>query len=251
MCVLWVGWDCGCDWSAGSPYRDGLQLPATKIGSLKARTLLALLAVRRGRLVSVDRIIEVVWDGEAPRQAAENVATLVSRLRSRLGAEVISGARSSGYRLGDAVRVDLHDAAGCVGDAEAYLSSGQLASAVAAAVHALALLDGAVALDSAWAQPAHALHAQLLRQARHARAEAALRVGDAATAAATAEAAVRTDPLDEAAYRSLMVAYHLLRQPARALTAYQRLRATLASELGALPSSRTRDLHNAISRDSS
>jgi DNA-binding SARP family transcriptional activator len=234
-------------------FQAGVPIPAPKVGSRKARTLLTLLAVRRGHLVTVDRVAEVVWGADAPKQVVENVATLVSRLRSRLGREAIKGSRNGGYRLGETVRVDLGDAAGFVGQAEAYLSSGQPASAVTCVVQALDLLDDAVVLaeeaDAAWTRPAQLLHAQLLRRARHARAEAALRVGDTATATKAAEAAVLADPLDEPAYRSLMVAYHLAGQPTNALTAYQQLRTALATKAGTLPSRTTRELHIAIQRD--
>ena len=46
----------------------------------------------------MDSIIDVLWDGVGPPKAVENVASLVSRLRMILGAELIEGGRS-GYRL--------------------------------------------------------------------------------------------------------------------------------------------------------
>src|SRR5215475_12863636 len=90
--------------------RDGSELPASAVGSRKARQLLKLLAVHRGSRVNVDRICSVLWGDAAPQRPAENVATLVSRLRGLLGADVVAGDRG-GYRLGDAVVVDLDVAA--------------------------------------------------------------------------------------------------------------------------------------------
>ncbi len=90
--------------------RNGKRLPDSELGSRKARTLLKLLAVERTRLVSVDRIGEVLWADDQPAVPAENVATLVSRLRRALGSSVINGGRQ-GYRLGDAgIAVDLDEA---------------------------------------------------------------------------------------------------------------------------------------------
>jgi DNA-binding SARP family transcriptional activator len=41
-------------------HRHGQPLCATEVGSRKARTVLALLAVEPGQLVPVDRVIEVL-----------------------------------------------------------------------------------------------------------------------------------------------------------------------------------------------
>jgi DNA-binding SARP family transcriptional activator len=68
--------------------------------------------VERPRLVPLDRIVEVLWDGDPPAAAAQNVATLVSRLRGVLGPGVILGSRQA-YRLADepVASVDLDAAA--------------------------------------------------------------------------------------------------------------------------------------------
>ena len=72
---------------------------AAGLGSRKARLLLMLLVVHRGRVVGVDRIVDALWDESPPRHPEQNVATLVSRLRAALGSDVIIGGRG-GYRLG-------------------------------------------------------------------------------------------------------------------------------------------------------
>ena len=82
--------------------RDGEVLPVTDVGSRKARTLLAVLALAGGRIVAADRIVAALWPDEPPRKPAENVATLISRIRAALGAGVVDGNRA-GYRLGDGV----------------------------------------------------------------------------------------------------------------------------------------------------
>jgi DNA-binding SARP family transcriptional activator len=91
--------------------RDGRAVAGPDLGGRKARLLLKLLAVERGRTVPADRITEVLWGSAPPAGPAENLATFVSRLRRALGDEVIEGGRP-GYRLGPppAVRVDLDEA---------------------------------------------------------------------------------------------------------------------------------------------
>src|SRR4051812_33030016 len=110
--------------------RDGKQLVGTEISG-KARTLLALLTAERERVVPIHRIEEVLWEGSAPKQPANNVATLVSRLRKILGHHAITGGRD-GYRLGQ-VRVDIDEAAALIGEAENRLAADQPAPAGIAA----------------------------------------------------------------------------------------------------------------------
>ena len=102
--------------------------------------------------------------------------------------------------------------------------------------------------DTAWTQAARVVHRELLRQSRHTAAKAALRVADHTTAVARGRAAVAADPFDEAAYRILMQAHWAAAEPGRALRVYERLRTTLARELGCDPSRTTQDLHVAILR---
>src|SRR4051812_21520632 len=104
--------------------RGGVPIAGVALGSLKARLLLKLLAVERERLVSVGRIVEVLWGERAPANAASNVATLVSRLRKEFGPDIIDGGRD-GYRLGraPAVKVDFDIAASLIDEAERRLAA--------------------------------------------------------------------------------------------------------------------------------
>ncbi|HEX5406724.1 MAG TPA: winged helix-turn-helix domain-containing protein [Pseudonocardiaceae bacterium] len=69
------------------------------LDSRKARRLLTLLAVNSERRVPVDRIVDVLWSDNPPRRPADNVATLVSRLRAALGDDDGQGpGRTSGLR---------------------------------------------------------------------------------------------------------------------------------------------------------
>lgn len=224
------------------------------LGSRKARTLLAMLGAFAGRVVTVDRMVDAVWNGAPPRQPEANVATLVSRLRAAFGPEIIAGGRA-GYRLGDGVRVDLHDAAALVALAESGLRRGQPARALSAAERAIGLLDRGQVLAAHpaadWAEQARATQDALLRRARYTAAESALGAGIPVLAQVLAESAVAADPLAEAAYRVLMRACVAMGEPARAMVAYQELRATLAVELGTDPTAGTRDLYVTILRANS
>jgi DNA-binding SARP family transcriptional activator/tetratricopeptide (TPR) repeat protein len=233
--------------------RDGTQLTDGEIGSRKSRTLLKLLAVERPGLVTIDRIAEILWPDERPASPEQNVATMVSRLRAVLGAELIQGGRA-GYRLaaGPDVVVDLDVAAGFCEQAEGKLGTAA-AVALAAAERAHELLSAGTAIGEEhyadWADPAREQVRELLRRVRLAVAEAALATGDPRRAASYAEAAVAADPLDEAAHRWYMSATAAAGEQAKALATYEALRQRLRRELGADPAPQTRELHLAILRE--
>ena len=233
--------------------RDGVQLTNGEIGSRKSRTLLKLLAVERPGLVTVDRIVEILWPDERPASPEQNVAIMVSRLRAVLGAELIQGGRG-GYRLaaGPGLVVDLDVAAGFCEQAEGKLATAA-AVALAAAERAHELLSAGTAIGDEpyadWADPARDQVRELLRRVRLAAAEASLATGDPRRAAGYAEAAVAADPLDEAAHRWYMSAAAAAGEQAKALAAYEALRQRLGRELGADPAPQTRDLHLAILRE--
>jgi DNA-binding SARP family transcriptional activator len=233
--------------------RDGAQLTDGEIGSRKSRTLLKLLAVERPGLVTVDRIVEILWPDERPASPEQNVAIMVSRLRAVLGAELIQGGRA-GYRLaaGPGIIVDLDVAAGFCEQAEGKLGTAA-AVALAAAERAHELLSAGTAIGEEhyadWADPARDQVRELLRRVRLAAAEASLATGDPRRAASFAEAAVAADPLDEAAHRWYMSAAAAAGEQAKALAAYEALRQRLGRELGADPAPQTRELHLAILRE--
>ena len=233
--------------------RDGTELTDGEIGSRKSRTLLKLLAVERPGLVPADRIVDVLWPNERPAAPEQNVATLVSRLRAVLGADLIQGGRA-GYRLtaGPGIVVDLDTAARFCEQAEGKLATAA-AVALAAAERAHELLAAGTAIGDEpyadWADPAREQVRELLRRVRLAAAEAALATGDPRLAAGYAEAAMAADPLDEAAHRWYMSASVAAGEQAKALAAYEALRRRLGRELGADPAPQTQELHLAILRE--
>jgi DNA-binding SARP family transcriptional activator len=228
-------------------HRGGVTSSGSALGSRKARSLLALLAVDPRRLIRTDRIVDALWaDRPIPQRPAQGVATVVSRLRARLGSATIVGG-VAGYRLGDHVRVDLSNAATLVTKAEAASGAHP---ALASARQALDVLDRAEALEewpeAKWADPARIRQVDLVRRARHVAAESALLLGDLRTAQDMAATAIAADRFDERACRLLMRACAGSGEPARALLAYEVLRTTLAVELGADPAAQTTELHVAI-----
>ena len=240
---------------AGSFRLEQAAAPRTPIvvGSRKERRLIAVLAAHADQAVPADRLVDVLWGDRPPRRPAENLATLVSRLRAQLGPGVVVGDRGV-YSLGDppAVRVDLDTAGQLVATALQRWAQGAPSLCGTAAARALELLgDGSVLLDEAdapWVDDVRARSRRLVRSARHAAAAASLRTGDLVAARDWAAAAVEADHFDETACRLLMCAHQAAGDPALALAAHQRLRVELADELGVDPAAATYEVHLAVLR---
>src|SRR6478672_1004125 len=60
-----------------------------KLGGAQPRALLALLLLHANEVVSRDRLIDELWDGQAPETAATAIQVHVSQLRKVLGRDVI------------------------------------------------------------------------------------------------------------------------------------------------------------------
>src|SRR3990172_12586174 len=78
------------------------------LGGAKQRAVLAVLLLRAGEVVPVDRLVDEVWGADPPPSAAHTLESYVSRLRQLLnGHGPMLVRRGSGYaiELGDA-RVD-------------------------------------------------------------------------------------------------------------------------------------------------
>ena len=220
--------------------RDGHELADRALGSRKGRLLFQLLAAQRGRLVPTERIADVLWGDTQPRDAAANVATLVSRLRSVLGDDVIAGSRAAyGLLPKGAWVTDVDAARQLVAEAADRQRAGEPGLAYVAATRANDLLgehDGLVELPSDdWVSPLRDEIRGLRRTARHLGAVSATQTGDRQAARALAGAAVAADSLDEQAYRDLMTALAADGESATALAAYADLQRTLRRELGIDP----------------
>lgn len=74
---------------------DGRPIP---VPGARLRTLLARLAAASGRPIGVDALIEAVWSGDPPANAANALQSLISRLRRILPPDRLVSS-PSGYQL--------------------------------------------------------------------------------------------------------------------------------------------------------
>ena len=225
---------------------DGME--PQSLGSRKARLALHLLALAGGQVVSSAALADALWGDTPPAKPDDQLAVLVSRLRSVLGRDRIEH-RDHGYLL----RCDWLDAAELAGlteEIDRRRGAGHMMGAAAAARVALSLIhgDGPVPLPGEWAQLKRADLERLIRHARQVAATALLDAGDWMAAADAASTALERDPYDEAALRVLLRAQVMGGQVAAALAAYASARERLADELGTDPSPETEALQLAILR---
>jgi len=225
---------------------DGIEPQA--LGSRKARLALELLALAEGQAVPTGVLIDALWGAAPPARPEDQVAVLMSRLRSVLGRDRIEH-RDRGYLL----RCDWLDAtelAGLTAEMESRRQAGQVMGAVAAARVALSLIrgDGPQPLPGEWAQLRQAELDRLISRARLVAATALLEAGDWMDAADAAAAAAQRDRYDEVALRILLRAYVMGGQMAGALALYASARQRMADDLGTDPSPETDALYTAILR---
>ena len=225
---------------------DGVQPQA--FGSKKARLALQLLALAGGQAVPASVLADALWGDTPPARPDDQLAVLMSRLRSVLGRDRIDHT-DIGYLL----RPDWLDAAelaALAAEVERRQAAGNVLGAVAAARVALSLVrgEGPQPLPGEWAQLRHAELVRLIGRSRQVAADALLAAGDWVAAADAAAVAMAHDPYDETALRLLLRAYVLGGQVAAALAAYASARERLADDLGTDPSPETAGLYTAILR---
>jgi DNA-binding SARP family transcriptional activator/tetratricopeptide (TPR) repeat protein len=225
---------------------DGIEPQA--FGSRKARLTLQLIALGAGQAVPTGVLIDALWDTAPPARPEDQLAVLVSRLRSVLGRDRIEH-RDQGYLL-HCDWLDATELSVLTTEVETRREAGHVMGAVAAARVALSLIrgDGPQPLAGEWAQLRQAELERLIGRARLVAATALLEAGDWMAAADAASAAAERDPYDEAALRVLLRAYVMGGRVAGALAAYAGTRARLADELGTDPSPETTALYTAILR---
>ena len=220
------------------------------VGGGRQRELLALLVVERNHPVAADRIVEELWNGDAPATAAKVVQNLVSQLRRGLPAGEALRTREHAYELVlDDESLDVTRFERLLDDGRRALADGEPARAAATLREALALWRGPALGEFADHQWARAESARLEEErlvALERRVDADLALGRHADVAGELEAAVAREPLREGLRAQLMLALYRSGRQAEALAAYQDARRTLVSELGIEPGPALTTLHEQI-----
>ncbi len=231
--------------------RDGRVI---RLAGRGQRTLLAALALEHGRVVTVDRLIDILWGTAPPASARTRIQAHISAMRQAMDQPTRSGAgplltASAGYALSDDdVETDLTVFGTLTASGRTASQSGQHATAADLFAAALALWRGPAFADVT--TPAIRAAAGPVEERRllavEAKAEADLVIGRYDTVVAELSAWLIALPLRERLRALLMTGLYRLGCRTDALNLYHEGRQAMINELGLEPSPQLRDLHQRI-----
>jgi len=247
----------GCGFGVLGP----LQLTAggalVPLGAPKQRAVLAMLVMNRNRPVSVDALIDAVWDQLPVPAARTSIHSYVSRLRGLIGtagvdANQVLASAPPGYQLNVAdadcdlgrfiteKNAGVHAAAaGRFEDASSYLTA-------ALAEWRGPLLDDL--REFAFVDTFATAMSEVRVAVQTALAEAEIACGRAEAMIPRLEVLSAEHPFRERLWAQLITAYYVAERQSDALNAYRRLKANLAEDLGIDPGPTLRSLHERILR---
>jgi predicted ATPase/DNA-binding SARP family transcriptional activator len=231
---------------------DGHQLP---LKAAKQKTILALLLLHPGEVVSVDLLKEALWEDSPPTTAGTALQGYVSQLRRMLESGVEGGAailvtRAPGYSLTvtpDQVDVSRFEQLAASG--REALAAGESDRAAALLAEALGLWRGPPLADfsyEGWAQAPIGRLEELRLSVLEDRIDADLASGRHAGIVGELESLIAEQPLRERLRGQLMLALYRGGRQADALEEYQAARRTLVEELGIEPGPELQQLNRLI-----
>ncbi|WP_181799091.1 AfsR/SARP family transcriptional regulator [Kitasatospora acidiphila] len=226
------------------------------VPAAKQRALLACLLVRPNQHVTMDTLIDMLWDGAAPPSARAAVLNYVTRLRRQLGPELAARVRTEagGYRLElrAADEADHLQAGALEQRARRAVTAGDWPMALELAGQAMELWRGEplqdVPFDRLRAEHVPPLSGLQLRL-EELRIDAALGAARFDQAAQWLAELLIRHPLREPLQLRKLVALHSAGQRAEALADYHRFCGLLRAELGVGPSQPLQTAHELILRD--
>ena len=217
------------------------------VGGSKRQALLAMLALRPGRVVGVDALVDGLWGEDLPAAPRNALHHHIARLRAALGEASIVGS-PDGYALRkpdvDAVRFEQ-----LLAETRAVLRDGDVPAAADAVDSALALWRGPALQGLTGTEwfGAEARRLEALRvDAFEEHFEIALALGDHRELTPELRSALADNPFRERLWGQLMLALYRSGRQSDALEAFQEARRVLADELGLEPGPELRRLQEAI-----
>jgi serine/threonine protein kinase/DNA-binding SARP family transcriptional activator/WD40 repeat protein len=235
-------------------------------GGKRQRRLLAALAIHRGDVVSVDTLIDIVFEGHPTEAAGRTLQTYVSRLRRSLDGNGSDSDGDSPGRHGPDGEGIERIAPGYVltldaehtdsGRMESLLAAAQSAAAAGDHAKAVGLFDQALRLSHGepyaefaaepWAMAEATRLTELRATAIEDRAESQLALGGHAEVIGDLEPFTVEEAIRERPRRQLMLALYRSGRQAESLRVYNNYFALLSDEMGLEPSGEIRELESKI-----
>ncbi|GIG62926.1 regulatory protein AfsR [Longispora fulva] len=213
------------------------------VGAPQQRAVLSVLLLRRGRLATVDELVDALWETDPPPRAVGALRTYTSRLRAVLGPETLRSA-AGGYVL-DAPELDLATFEGRIAAARRATDPGTAAGLVH---DALALWQGEplAGVPGPYAAAQRDRLTEEWLAALEYRIELDLHLGRHARLVGELAELTARHPLREGLRASQMLALYRSGRQGEALKAFADTHELLVEELGADPGSALRELHHQI-----
>lgn len=226
------------------------------LGGARPRQIFEILLSSRGHAVRKDRLAELIWKQDLPKNATATLESHVSVLRRHLsmcgrrGRDVVITV-PGGYAVDlEAIELDLD----LFDDLVAAAANAPRSETLGLLEEALSIARGPVFADeqdATWAQRMRVRYDDSVDRARLDAAEASLAERSFAKALDHATTVARTDPLNERACRIVMMAAYAGGDQERAVRVYVETRAALSHRLGVEPLPETQALYLAILRHES
>ncbi|WP_431934047.1 BTAD domain-containing putative transcriptional regulator [Nonomuraea jabiensis] len=229
---------------------------ACELGSAKERHVLAVLLLTPGQPVSIETMINRVWDDAPPSKARESIHSYIARLRGRLNRRVGEttarlSSRSGAYVLEiDPQTIDLHRFRRLTAQARAISDSGDPEDALRLlqAAEKLWRGDPLSGLSGEWVTKLRTSLESEHRAAIGMRLAMELDTGRHAELVGELYGLVHQYPYDESFVEHLMVALYRCGRQGEALEAYHRASHRLVEDLGAEPGPALRGTYERILR---
>ncbi|MBM3270260.1 MAG: winged helix-turn-helix domain-containing protein [Candidatus Sericytochromatia bacterium] len=233
---------------------DGTTLPHGAFKRQKAVKALQYLVAHRGRPVSRESLMELLWPGANPQLAARNLRVILHDLRraldlARNGRDFVHSSGESVVLEGGTIWVDAEEFVGAVREAESFERSGRGDLALGSSARALDLYCGdflAGDASSGWALIAREQLRELFFSAARLAIRQHSRRGELTAAMAVCWRGLELEPSREELHYSLIT---LLRDAGRrddALRQYQACWRVLRRDLGVAPGPDLEALHETL-----
>ncbi|NEA97820.1 BTAD domain-containing putative transcriptional regulator [Streptomyces sp. SID13726] len=223
------------------------------LGGVRPLAVLSALVVHLGEVLSTERLVDCVWDEQAPATASALVATHVSAVRralARVGEAEVIRTRPPGYVADlDPGQVDARRFEELLTSGRAAVAGGRPGEAAELLAEALGLWRGQEALEGlgqSFARIEAARLAELRLVAQEESFGLHLELGRADRTIAPLLAHVAAHPLRERPRGQLMTALFRTGRVSDALRTYQEGREALREELGIDAGPELRALHKAV-----